>query len=329
MASFKSALKTLGKLALAGATICAIGWAVAVFEPDFSVQESQADILDMSFIRLSNSAKFARGLDNLGHDEPQSFSINGNVVHFSVNYSRKHPRELMKDYQEEFVRQGLNDKVWTDETARGTGNQMLLDGMTGGLVPTARRPGMDYVAMGGVIPANDATDEEGLLELGGSDDPDHRKVFKGHHFVEMFWDREKLRSTVTASWSDENFDYLKMIGAKPAEGDADVDVEVPACPSCSRISRIRDLDPNRSYSSNVYAGTKSQVELMSFYRKAMIGRGWVETGSSTTFNAMRPYIEFQGDEASFLQFAKGNRFLTVVGYPRKDGKTVVHTVLGI
>ncbi len=326
MASLKSTLTILGKLGLAGATICAIAGIVAVYQPDGTIQDSQADILDLSMIELSNSAKFASALDNLGHDDPQSFSINGNVVHFSVNYSRKHPRELFKDYQEEFVRQGLNDKVWTDETARGTGNQMLLDGMTGGVVPTIRR-GDDYYAMGGVLPANDADDEEGLLDLGRSQNSEHRKVFKGHHFVEMFWDREKLRSTVTASWSDENFDYLKMIGAK--NDDVDVDVEVPSCPSCSRISRVRDLDPGRSYSSNIYAGTKSQRELIDFYRTAMTQRGWLETEASSMFTKMRPYVEFQGDEASFLQFTKGGRFLTIVGYPGERGKTVVHTVLGI
>ncbi|QDG52970.1 hypothetical protein FIV42_20140 [Persicimonas caeni] len=326
MASLKSTLITFGKLGLAGASICAIAGIMAVYQPDGTIQDSQADILDMSFIELSNSAKFASALDNLGHDEPQSFSINGNVVHFSVNYSRKHPRELMKDYQEEFVNQGLNKKAWTENNSFGTGDQMLLDGMTGGVVPTMKR-GDEYYAMGGVVPANGADDEDGLLALGRSRDPDHRKVFKGHHFVEMFWDREKHRSTVTATWSDENFDYLKMVGAKG--GDVDVDMEVPACPSCSRISRVRDLDPNRSYSSNVYSGTKNKRDLIGFYRKAMAKRGWVETESSSMFTKMRPFVEFQGDEASFMQFTKGGRFLTIVGYPDKTGNTVIHTVLGI
>src|SRR5690554_3206187 len=80
--------------------------------------------------------------------------------------------------------------------------------MTGGVDPLISNENM--IAMGGVLPTNDATDEEGMKELASSTNLEDRKIFKGHHYIEMFWDKETHKSTVLASWSDENFDYRKM-----------------------------------------------------------------------------------------------------------------------
>lgn len=321
-----STVLVAGKLFLTGLLICAIAAAFGVLQFDGTVSDSRADILDLSFVNLSNSARFARGLDELGHDRPQSFSINGNVVHFSVNYSRKRPFQLMKEYQEEFVRQGINTKVWDEYAVRDNPDGMVFDAMTGGVVPTG--VSSDYVALGGVVPANEARDEASLLELAIDRTPAN-KIFTGHHYVEMFWDRNRRESTVTATWSDDEFDYAKIIGGIPTDGeDVDVDSEVPACPGCERLNRMRDLDPARSYSSNIYVGGRNQGELVDFYRRAMAQRGWDETDSSVTLNTARPYIEFTGDEASLLQFSRGSRFLTIVAYPDEHGETTVHTVMG-
>lgn len=332
MGSLKQMLFLTGKLALAGAIICAIGWVVAVYQPDGTVRESEADILDLSVLELSEGARFARGLDKLGHDEPQTFDINGNVVNFSVNYSSKRPLQLAKEYQEEFVYQGLNKKVWEPGTTFGSDPEMQEAAMTGGIVPLHVTD--NEAVLGGVTPAGDVDSADELSRLIGSDDPDERKIFTGHRVIKMMWDAKKLRSTVTATWGDEDFDYRKMLGhvvpsndKKKARTGLSVDTEVPACPGCSRINRVRDLDPSRQYSSNIFTGTHSEAKTLDFYRRAMTSRGWRETDSSRTFNAARPYIEFEGDEASMIQFAKNARFLTVIGFPDANGRTVVHTTV--
>jgi hypothetical protein len=330
MGSLKTTLFLTGKLALAGAAICAIAWSFAVYQPDATVRESQADILDLSFIELSEGARFAKGLDKLGHDQPQTFDINGNVVNFSVNYSSKRPMQLAKEYQEEFVYQGLNDEVWEPGSTFHANPDMQLEAMTGGIVPL--QVSDNQAVLGGVSPAGDATTMEGLKRLNDSDDPDKQRVFTGHRVIRMLWDPQSLRSTVTATWGNDEFDYRKMMGSpdtskQNTRDGLSVDTEVPACPSCSRVSRVRDLDSSREYSNNIFSGTHSKAKTIDFYRQAMPNRGWAETVSSRTFNATRPYIEFDGGEAGMVQFAKNARFLTVMSFPAPNGETIVHTTI--
>lgn len=330
MGSLKKTLLLTGKLALAGTIICGIAWTFAVYQPDGTVRQSQADILDLNLIELSETARFARGLDELGHDEPQTFDINGNVVNFSVNYSSKRPMQLAKEYQEEFVYQGLNDKVWEPGSTFQSHPGMHRAAMTGDIVPLKVTD--TEAVLGGVTPAGEVNNDEDLMNLVSSDDYEEKKIFTGHRVIKMLWDPAKLRSTVTATWGDEEFDYRKMIGAadpsKEKTGSGlSVDRDVPSCPGCSRINRVRDLDPSRDYSSNIFAGTRRQDETLDFYRRAMASRGWRETDASRTFSTAKPYIQFEGDEASMVEFAKNGRFLMVMGFPGPNGETLIHTTL--
>jgi hypothetical protein len=330
MGSLKTTLFLTGKLALAGAIICAIGWSFVVYQPDGTVRESEADILDLSFVELSEEARFARGLDELGHDEPQTFDINGNAVNFSINYSSKRPTQLAKEYQEELVYQGLNEKVWPLGTTFGSDPDMAMAAMTGSVVPL--KIDDNSAVLGGVMPAGEVNEDNDFIKLLESDNPDDRRIFTGHRVIRMLWDKKKLRSTVTATWGSDEFDYRKMAGVtetskRKSRSELNVDTEVPSCPGCSRLNRVRDLDPSRNYSSNIFSGPHDKAKSLDFYRKAMVSRGWRETDSSRTFNAARPYIEFQGSDASMVQFAKNARFLTVMGFPGRDGETVIHTTI--
>ncbi len=321
MPSIKTALLATAKMTLAGALIWGVAWAVGVFQLDGTVAESQADILSLEFIELSESAQFARGLEHLGHDEPQTLSINGNAVHFSMNTSKKRPDLLMREYQEEFVRQGINDRVWDGASARGNTDPMLVAAMMGSVVPLSVTN--EYASMGGVLPGNGADTEDELVDL-ALEGRTTTELFKGHRHIEMFWDKHRRKSTVTASWADESFDYAKMVG----EGDdLDVDPVVPACPGCTRLSRVRDLNSSRMYSNNIYSSSRNQQELLDYYRQTMSKKGWQETDSSTTFNAMTPYVRFRGDRAGLLQLTRGDQFLTILGYPDDSGKTTIHTVM--
>lgn len=324
MPSLKSSAVVAAKLALAGASIVGIAWVVGVYQPDGSVKESRADILDLSLIPRSEEARFNDALEHMGHDAPQTMSINGNVVHFSVATHRKRPVQLMKEYQEEFVYQGLNKHVYTGQNYDKYFNDFWVDGFTGGLVPQMVTE--DYASLGGLQSADGIDDEKDLWNA-AFDKPKPYEIFKGHRFVEMFWNKHTRRSTVTATWSDRNFDYRKMVPGNPEVSDLDVDTRVPACPGCTRLNSTNDLDPERNYGSNVYETGRSHRQTLEYYRDAMRRRGWIETDASLTFQAVREFVRFRGDDADMLQFTKNGEFLTITIFPSETGKTTVHTVI--
>lgn len=325
MPSLKSTLVVTAKLGLAGASIVAIAWMVGVFQPDGTIKESEADILDLNVVHRSDEVRFSDALDEMGHDDPQSFSINGNVVHFSMARHRKRPEQLMKEYQEEFVHEELLSRVYTDQKdIEENHNQYMVDSFTGGPVPQMVHP--EYVALGGLMAADGIEDEEDLWGA-ALDKPKPHDVFKGHRFIEMFWDEHRRESTVTATWSDKNFDYRRMMPGNEEAGQLDVDTRVPACPGCTRINRTSSLDPQGNFASNIYHGARTQEQLLDFYRTAMRKRGWRETDASLTFGQVRPFVDFQGDEANMIQFSRGRDFLTIMAFPDGSGKTAVHTVI--
>lgn len=322
MKNINSMLAVTAKLGLAAATIGAVAWMFVVYQPDGSVSSSQADILDLNFIRLSETARFASGLKQLGHDQPQTFSINDNIVSFSTNESRKRPAQLVREYQEEFVHQGLNRRIWGPEDTFGSQPDMFLDAASGGVVPI--NVSDSGATMGGMLSAGGAKTAEELMALYGNADPKLARIFTGYRAIQMQWDPERRRTHVTATWADDKFDYANML-ALP--GEPERKAAVPTCPGCSVVSRISNLDASKGYTSRIFTGERSQPELLSFYRRTLPAQGWEETESSITFNLLRPYVEFEGDEVGMLQFARGTQFLTLTGFGAPDGKTVVHTTI--
>ena len=312
------------KLGVTAAITIAIAWAVGVLQFDGEVQESEAHITDMRFFERSNPEMFQSALDNLGHDKPRAMSINGNTMFFSTATHRKKPEQLVREYQEEFVRQGLQDQVYAGPLdSREKFDGYMRTSMTGGLVPMAY--GEEYASLAGAIPGNDATTKEELKNMHDRGWEPH-EWFKGHHFVEMFYNEKKHQTRVTASWSDENFDVRKMPPNARSEG-VDTDVQVPACPGCVRVNRSRSLVPGDKFSANSYSTPRSIPRTMEFYADAMPKRGWKETESSAMFRKMRPYVRFRGDEAQLLSFARGKEFLTILIFPADDGDTLVQTAI--
>ncbi|TDP75825.1 hypothetical protein [Bradymonas sediminis] len=322
MSLLKSTLPTVAKLGLAGASICAIAWAFVVYQPDATVRSSQADILDLNFIKLSNTARFSKSLEQLGHDEPQTFLINGNMVNFSVNYSRKHPHQLAREYQDEFVYQGLNTRVWPLDSTFESQPDMIVDSLTGGVVPLSSTP--NSVALGGVLTAAGASNRNELEAISADPGAKKESLLRGHQAIQMNWDPSARRSTVTATWSDEKFDYTKMVFIDQTE---DKNAIVPSCPDCRVVSRVRSMNIDSDYDSKIFSGPRSLPALTDYYRREMTQRGWVESEASVTFNMMRPYINYEGSEAVMIQFVKGRRFLSITGFPGEAGENVIHTTI--
>lgn len=106
------------KLAGAGAVVIALFWVIVSFYPStkrgeiLTVKESQADIFALSFGPATNTEKFGSALEMLGHEPPRVYRVNENAVFFSTAlHHNRRPNDVLREYQEEFVRQGLNSEV--------------------------------------------------------------------------------------------------------------------------------------------------------------------------------------------------------------------------
>ena len=265
-----SLLWTGVKLLGCGALIAAIGFAIAVLGTSGTVAESHADVAWLSPFERSNTERFDTALEHLGHDEAQRFNLNGNTVYFSSNTSRKSPRQVMAEYQEEFRNQGLNDRIYVD-LADEDAIHRAKTALTGGLVPFAISG--EKIALRGVVTANNARSNEELAEA-------HRhadsldELFRAHRFIEITRPSNSQNTSIIATWSDETFDFERMIPGSHATGQA-FDATVPSCPGCTRLTRFADDNPNSSHRATLsFIGPRSLEETRTFYLRALAQDGW-------------------------------------------------------
>lgn len=162
----KKALFTTLRLGLTGATVAGIGWAFITLSPPKAdtpvqeqslIQESQADIFGMSFAAPNRTQKFMESLERLGHEPPRAYDANGNSMFFSTAVTHKMPEQILREYQQEFVNQGLNSEIYTqspfallgsdEESTRDRAFKMLDAAMKGEMIPQI--VSKDHVSIGG------------------------------------------------------------------------------------------------------------------------------------------------------------------------------------
>lgn len=317
---------SLLKIAAAVLVILGIGTAVVVWGPEGEVADSQADIIDLGFGPPAIHKRFGKALERLGHDEPQAYDLNGNTVYFSVNYLDDSPREVMQRYQEEFRLQGVNDRAYYEVDADDS-EERLFTALSGGVVPQFVSP--NYITMGGMTMNGRADEPQEVIEQ-YQPDLDESQMFRGHRWVEMFWEPTRARTTVLASWSDDKFDYAKMVAGQKRTG-LSVDPLVPACPGCKRVNRFRDLDPERMHESNIFVSPADARQTQQFYHRAMKARGWTRRQANSPLGGVQDMVSFKGNETTVLSYrrqeADDDRILTIVIYPMGEGQTAVHTTL--
>lgn len=322
--NFIKPLINAAKITFTGATVAAIAFGFGVFDENAEVATSQADILSLDFADRTSTEKFVAGLQDLGHNPPEIYNLNGNTVFFSSAIHKEEPLVVMEKYEREFYEQGLNPEIYTgmtDENAEG----MFKTSLNGGVVPMVISP--DNIVLGGVESTGPSATEEDLIQNfeknKGKAAP--WKLFDAHKYIEI--NRDGENTLVTSSWSDKGFDYEKMIpGAKVA--DVNTDVEVPACPGCTRMTNFEDLGGDKAYRSNVFVGGGDASQQAQFYDRALIGRGWEETESSVVMEKLRGLVEFQGQEAQLREYSRNGQFMQVLSLPDTDSnQTITHTVL--
>ncbi len=320
------AMKNIVKLAATGATIFAIGFAVVTLEPEGEVQSSDADIGDFSFGDKPRERMYLEALDDFGLSKPETFDLNGNVIHFASGYTRGEPRRIMEDYQRKFHEMGFNTKQYsapTIENQREIWEGQLIGDMVPVDVTDDRVIMMSAKIRGGPRSMEELASRR--AELRPETPEDYQRLFTGHRWLEIVRDDEyKDRSMVVSSWSDE-FDLRKM-DPKSKVADLNVDTEVPACPGCERLLSFDKLDGGKIHGQKVFRGTHSPRAATRYYVDAMRRRGWELSESSAMLMGVKEHVEFEGDDAELLQFARGREFMTVLAYPAPDGKTTVQVL---
>lgn len=133
-------LNIIGRVSLSTGIVVGIGWAFLTLNPPTpeaptpAVTESEAVIVTSDMADKTSTQKFADSLEKLGHEKPRVYTSNGNEVFFSTRFvENKRPDELVEEYQEEFVAQGLNSQVWQDsllDIRKRYGSEQIVDAMS-------------------------------------------------------------------------------------------------------------------------------------------------------------------------------------------------------
>lgn len=315
-----SLFRTGLKLLFCGALIAAIGFAIAVLGTTGSVSESHADVAWLSPFERSHTERFNAALDHLGHDEPQRYDLNGNVVYFSTNTSRKSPRQLMAEYQEEFQNQGLNDRIYVDLDQREY-PQRIETALTGGLVPFAISD--EQIALRGMITANKATSSEELAEVHQEADS-LGELFRGHRYIEISRPSDSRHTSIVASWSDEAFDYERMIPGSRATGQG-FDSTVPSCPGCTRLNRFADDNPATSNRSTLsFIGPRGLQETRDYYIRTLAHHGWSRQGLDEPIHALEDQFGFSvaAPGTSDVFYRQGERLTLTFTTDQQTGHTL-------
>lgn len=315
----RRSLPPLAKVGLCAVLIAAIGLAIGILGTDGTVNESHADIAWLGSFERSNTDRMLTALDRLGHEEPARFNLNGNTIFFSDHTSRKTPRELMLEYQEEFRRQGLNDRVYhsmksDEEDARN------FTGLTGGLVPIAVSD--NQVILAGVVTANRAKDSQGLIE-NVQNAQDYDKLFRGHRYIEMTRSHDSRHTSIVASFSDEAFEYERMTPGSTAAGQV-YDEVVPPCPGCTRLTRFADDNPRTAERVDIaFIGPRTLDETRSFYVQTLFQQGWRPLGIDTSLREMEAHFEIPRPTGEALILSRGSKELTLAFLPDfETGETI-------
>lgn len=316
-------LLSLTALLFAGAGLVVVGLSATVWAPGDGVSVSQANILDLFSADDNPQAGFQRALKHLGHEPPRAFDINGNTIYFSVNHIDKKPIEVLKRYQDEFHHQKLNSKSYITLADADT-QQARQDMLTGGIIPS--RISEHYVAMGGGLTGNSARTREELAGLEAQyQRGDIANKFSAYRHVEAFQNPGARYTTVVASWSDEKFDYRKMLAGSQVPGQ-NVDPRIPVCPGCTRLQRFTDLDPEANHSDHIFIGTSSVDKILSFYERSLSARGWqLEPVAELLKNAHREDPALSN--AQMLLYRREDGALRLTVYPNGPHKIIAHLTL--
>lgn len=343
-------MKTLLKIAGAGATIFAIGLGMVVLQPapEAPVAPAQADIASFSFAPKSQQQRFIDTLMQEGLEEPRAYDHNGNKMFFSTTTTEETPRQVLERFQRGFVENGLNEAVHLSPLAdvevetflaaqrrndqRELGRQAKktefgfsqLNDFVGGMVPVVVDD--TRVIMTGATTSNRADNwMEYFKEMSRTRDElkadgrkfDPSEAIDAMRYVEAF--REGKRTRIVAVWSDEDYQAKKMVNKGE---DLNVDPDLPSCPGCSRLYNVEG-ETEKDYTTAAYKGPGRSVDqVVAFYDRVLRDKGWRLSPTAHVIDAAERAGMKERTDGKMLQYVRGREFLTVVAWPGEEGATV-------
>ncbi|MFU8803615.1 MAG: hypothetical protein ACNA8W_07395 [Bradymonadaceae bacterium] len=337
MQVFKSLIKywmVFGKVALAGASILAIGFALVVFSsPTGDVAEAEADIWDLFRGPTSKHQNFVQALREEGMSAPRSYDWNGNKVFFSYSTTNETPTEVMGRMQDALARNGVNKRAhfsarepvpMEEEPDEETFLQAVVganDFFTGGMIPiTTTR---NHMAMVGMETKGKAKDLDEFLKEWDGANRDVDSLVGAIRYLDAEREEGSLLTTITATWSDEDFDLTKF--QPHAQGTAHlIDFEIPMCVGCTRVSRISGERHESDYHSLLYQSPTSVAQTAGFYDSAMLSRGWqLDPALRAVLNMQeKDMVYYEGGR--MRSYVRDGQKLTLLVYADShDGSTYV------
>src|SRR5690554_214654 len=309
-------LKTTLKLMATLLAMVLIGALVLVLNPSADIEPSQANIIATEFGPRSATARFADSLTALGHPEPLALELNGNRVFASTTHFRASPQKVVERYQTEFVRQNLNAREFTTLDAKTTLTRERA-GFSGSVVPQKISP--THIIMSG---ADSRAKKWTPARIFGAFDPEAMpaKTFSAYRWVEIFQEPGSPTSTVLATWSDEVFDYTKMMPKSPAQAFSVVDPRVPVCPKCTLVNQLSDVGSPGTHLTYVFTTTHSAHQLETFYRTKLGEQGWKLAETHAILGALKDKFDTGLDGMEQLNFERDDWAFDLMIYPI-DAKT--------
>lgn len=319
----KNAGVILAKLGMALAVIAAIAGIMGGVGTDGEMQGTQADITALDFAPRPKVERFTNSLRALGHSEPQVYELNGNRIFFSVRKTGESPATLLREYQDEFVRQHLNEQPFY-EMKLDKMMQRKRTSLTGGVVPMVLS--RDHIIMGGVETRGDPqTPSELLAAHSSAKGP--AELFDAYRWVEIFRQKNQPLTTVIATWSDDGFDYDEMFPRPFERQTKGVDPRVPVCTGCLKVNQFADLGKQGTHQSYVFVTDESIEQARHFYESTLEAQGWTARENARVFDRLKGRVQFDYSEIAQLDFVRDEALLELRLFPMDDHQTGIRVIL--
>ncbi len=358
MKTFSTLLLSTLKLGAAGALIAAVAFAFAVYHPDGSVGEADADIfwLGPASLQDSKQQKFIDFLDDQGFSEPQPYSYNGNTLFFSHNQTTDAPRDAAAKLQRSLVQSGINQHAYhrpPDPTIIQNFNDHhdpindrereqiaysamgATDFFSGGLVPV--KDTGTHIAFNGVellTQEKGATDlHETLMAIWGSETQQLTGIFNNFRSIEIFQPEGSSTTHKIAVFGDGDVEFENFAPGGGSYGGIAPQLEdIPPCPGCERNNEFAGLQSQADYATATYNTRASAPDVVEFYRRAMPLRGWERAMSLDIVQSIRQSNGLSWDDpdshSDMLTYTRAGQTVHIHIEPASGPGTMVNIFSG-
>jgi len=340
------AITTFAKLAFTGATVFAIGWiGLTVGDTKTGVKEAQADIWSLDFAPKSRQQRFVETLMDEGMEKPRAYDFNGNQMFFSTATTNESPVQVLRRFQDGFVRHGVNKKRH-DQLPPALQNAVGLAHIKD--APPAERQKtlavykrnfehLNGLFSGEVVPMQVSRNRVMMMGTGSNDGAKKGIEFLHESLTNLKKGKDPINDTVdvmryveayrqpngktriNAIYSDENLDLDKFKHDTESVGTG-VSSTVPSCLGCKRMFRVKG-ESEQEYAANGFESHGTPADSMAFYDRALANRGWHKTDASKFLDEARRRGAAP-DDALLANYSRDGRFITLIAYPDEHGSVV-------